>query len=137
MSASTTEDRIALQDLMLRYAAGIDDRDLALYRSCFCDDVEVVNFGTQTYHGVDAWLDYVWQALAKYSATQHLLGPQLASVEGDYADARSDVQALHYLKNNESERLILWGTYKSRMRRVDGEWKIVRHELLIRGSKLD
>ena len=28
-------DRIALQDVMLKYAAGVDERDFDLYASCF------------------------------------------------------------------------------------------------------
>ena len=34
-------DRIALQDVMLRYAAGVDERDFDLYSSCFIEDVEI------------------------------------------------------------------------------------------------
>ena len=32
-------DRQSLQDVMLRYAAGVDDRNFEIYRSCFADDV--------------------------------------------------------------------------------------------------
>lgn len=32
-------DRIALMDVMLKYAKGVDERDMALYRSVFADDV--------------------------------------------------------------------------------------------------
>ncbi len=38
-------DRIALMDVMLRYAKGVDQRDMALYASVFAEDVEVVGFG--------------------------------------------------------------------------------------------
>ena len=33
---------------MLRYAAGVDELDMDMYRSCFADDVEVVGFGADT-----------------------------------------------------------------------------------------
>ncbi len=133
---SDTADRIALQDVMLRYAAGVDERDLDLYRSCFADDVEVVGFGDATINGADAWRDYVANALEAYGATQHMLGPQLATVVGDHAQCRTDVQALHYLKEPEGSTLTLWATYKTNMQRMDGEWKIVRHELVPRGTKV-
>ena len=80
MPNSPAADRIELQDLMLNYAAGVDERDIERYRACFTQDVEVVNFGTQTYHSCDEWVSYVWSALEQYSATQHLLGPQLATI---------------------------------------------------------
>lgn len=130
-------DRIAVQDVMLRYAAGVDDRDMTLYRSCFADDVEVVGFGKQSYHGADAWAAYVDKALQAYGATQHMLAPVLATIDGDDAHARTDVQALHYLKDPQGSTLTLWATYRSRMRRIDGHWKIVRHELVSRGTKID
>lgn len=135
--ADIAKDRIALQDLMLRYAMAIDERDKALYVSCFSKDVEIVGFGSQSYRGIDAWLKYVWQALEQYQQTQHLLGPQWAEVIGDSAETRSDVQALHVLHKPEGQHLMLWGTYKSRMQRIDGVWKILRHELVVRATRQD
>ena len=131
-------DRIALQDVMLNYAAGVDDRNLEQYRACFSEDVEVIGFGSETFRGVETWVDYVWNALEKYSASQHMLGPQLAVIDGDTAHTRNDLQALHYFRPGaEHQRFILWATYITDMRRENGEWKIFRHELVTRGSQLD
>ena len=88
---SEASDRIAVQDVMLRYAAGVDERDFDLYRSCFADDVDVVGFGKETISGADAWLDYVRRALERYGATQHMLGPQLATLDGDTASVTREV----------------------------------------------
>ncbi len=129
-------DRIAVQDVMLRYAAGVDERDMDLYRSCFAEDVEVVGFGDQVVHGADAWVDYVEKALQAFGPTQHMLAPQLADINGDQASARTDVQALHYMKEPQGETLTLWATYKSDMRRTADGWKIVRHELVSRGTRI-
>jgi len=136
MSDQLTADRIALQDVMLKYAAGVDERDMDLYRSCFADDVEVLGFGDSTVNGADAWVEYVKTALKQYGPTQHMLGPQLATVDGDTAHARTDVQALHYMADAEDTTLTLWATYKSDMRRENGEWKIFRHRLVPRGTRL-
>lgn len=129
-------DRIALMDVMLKYTKGVDNRDLALYRSVFTDDVEVVGFGQNVYHGGDAWTAYVKEALMQYGPTQHMLGPQLATVNGDTAHCRTDVQALHYLKDKPDTTLTLWATYESDMKRVNGEWKIARHQLVARGTRI-
>ena len=137
MAQNLALDRIALQDVMLSYAAGVDERDFDLYRSCFADDVEVVGFGDETVHGAEAWLAYVKNALERFGPTQHMLGPQLATVDGDNAHCRTDVQALHYLKEPQGGILTLWATYKSDMRRIDGRWRIVRHELVSRGTKVE
>lgn len=129
-------DRIALMDVMLTYAKGVDERDLTLYRSVFADDVEVVGFGAQSYHGGDAWTAYVRQALLAYGPTQHMLGPQLATVDGDTAHCRTDVQALHYMKDKPDTTLTLWATYVTDMRRIGGAWKIQRHQLIARGTRV-
>ena len=136
MSSQMIADRIALQDVMLNYAAGVDDRDYDLYQSCFTDDVEVLDFGTETYSGKAEWLEYVWSALEKYSSSQHMLGPQLARIEGDLAFTRNDLQALHFFKEGENERFLLWATYLTDMRRIGHGWRIFRHRLVTRGSKL-
>lgn len=135
MSDQWAADRIALMDVMLKYAAGVDERDFDLYRSCFADDVEVVGFGPDTFHGGDAWLAYVKQALERFGPTQHMLGPQLATVDGDNAHCRTDVQAHHALKEAEGQWLTLWATYETDMQRIDGQWKIKKHRLVSRGTK--
>ena len=131
----SSADREALQTVMLNYAAAVDERDRARYASCFCDDVEVIGFGTGVYHGLDSWVEYVFGALEKYSASQHLLGPMLIELDGNVADTRSDFQATHFLKGDEPGPLVLWATYKTRMRREGKQWRICRHELEARGSK--
>jgi hypothetical protein len=64
-----------------------------------------------------------------------MLGPQLATVNGDRAHCRTDVQALHYLKDPAGQILVLWATYRSDMQRTANGWKIVRHELVARGTR--
>jgi len=128
-------DRIALQDVMLKYAAGVDERDFDLYASCFMENVEVVDFGEAPINGRDEWVKYVKGALDNYGPTQHMLGPQLATVDGDNAHCRTDVQALHYLKQPEGEILTLWATYETDMVRTNEGWKISRHRLVSRGIK--
>lgn len=138
MPKEELEDRIALQDLLPKYAAAVDDRNLTLYRSCFCEDVEVINFGTQTYQGLEDWIGYVWTALEKYSASQHMLGPPLITVEGDQARLRTDVQALHVYKDkSEATTATLWATYETDARRVDGTWKICKHRLIVKNTKVE
>ena len=141
MSDTELADRLALQDVMLNYAAGVDDRNLEQYRNCFADDMVALGFGTQTYEGKEAWIAYVWSALDKYSASQHMLGPQLATIDGDIARTRNDVQALHYFKPtaedpDDTRRFMLWATYVTDMRREADGWKIIRHELVTRGTDI-
>lgn len=131
---SDTDDRRQLQDVMLSYAAAVDDRDTARYRACFTDDVEIVGFGEATVTGADTWTASVESQLEAFSATQHLMSPQLATISGDTASGRTDVQALHVLKGGEGSMFTLWATYLTDFVRTGDGWKIARHELVIRGT---
>ncbi len=134
MSVENCAHRQALQDLLATYAAAVDERDRERYFHCFTDDVEVVGFGDQTHFGRSNWVEYVWTALGNYDSTQHLLGSQLATVDGKRASARTDVQALHVLAGSE-EKFTLWATYLSDMILTEHGWKICRHELVVRASQ--
>ena len=132
---SEADDRSQLQDVMLSYAAAVDDRDMARYRACFAEDAEIVGFGDETVTGADAWTASVESQLDAFSSTQHLMSPQLASITGDTASARTDVQALHVLKDGNGAMFTLWATYLTDFVRNDDGWKISRHELVIRGTQ--
>lgn len=130
-------DRLACQDVMASYARGVDERDFDMYRACFADDVKVVGFGDSEVNGADAWTEYVVGALDNFTKTQHMLGPQLATINGDTADCRTDVQAWHLMKEPANQTLTLWATYMSQMQRTDAGWKITRHELVSRATSTD
>lgn len=139
MSLELMSDRQALQDVMLNYAAAVDERDIERYRACFAEDVEIVGFGENAIVGRDKWVEHVWGELEKYPFTQHLLAPMFAEVNGDIAHTRSDVQALHGLPPAEQgspERFTLWATYHTTMYKKNGNWKIQRHELQVRGTSI-
>ena len=111
---SATDDRQRIQDLMLAYAAAVDDNDMAAYRDCFDDNVEIVGFGESVIHGADQWVASVSSQLDAFTATQHLLSPPLATVAGDRASARTDVQALHFLKTPAGGTFTLVGDLSDR-----------------------
>jgi len=132
---SEADDRRQLQDVMLSYAAAVDDRDMARYRACFADDVEIVGFGEAVVKGADTWTASVESQLEAFSATQHLMSPPLATVSDDAASARTDVQALHVLKDGDGAMFTLWATYLTNFIRTADGWKIARHELVIRATQ--
>jgi uncharacterized protein (TIGR02246 family) len=129
-------DRQAVADVMTRYAAAIDETDMTSFAELFLDDVEVVGFAGEPLSGAASWIGFVERTLDGFTATQHMLGPQLAEIDGDTANARTDLQAIHVLKQPKGEVFTLWGTYKTRMKKQpdSGAWKIARHELVVRGT---
>jgi 3-phenylpropionate/cinnamic acid dioxygenase small subunit len=128
-------DRFALQDVMASYARGVDERDFERYRTCFADSVEVLGFTPEPIVGADAWVAFAKKALEQYTATQHLLGLQLATIDGDRAHARTDVQAQHFLKEPKGETFTLWATYETDLVRNGERWQIAKHRLVRRGAQ--
>ena len=106
-----------------------------MYRDCFAENAEILGFGSDSVMGADAWTEEVKRKLGAFEATQHLLGPQIIDIQGDTAFTRTDVQAIHYLKDRPSETLTLWAVYLTNYRRIKSEWKIIRHELVRRGLR--
>jgi hypothetical protein len=107
---------------------------MAAYRDCFDDNVEIVGFGESVIHGADQWVASVSSQLEAFSGTQHLLSPPLATLRGDRASARTDVQALHFLKTPAGGTFTLWATYLTDFIQTQDTWKIARHELVVRGT---
>jgi hypothetical protein len=80
-------------------------------------------------------MDFVRKALAHYAATQHLLGPSRVELHGDTAELRTELQAQHFLREPGSGIFTLWGTYRSELARLNGSWKLQRHELITRSTQ--
>lgn len=128
-------DRRAAEDVIVRYAASVDERDFDTYRACFVPEVELHGFGAEVVHGIDAWMDFVHKALEPYEATQHMLGPPYAEIRGEEALLRADVQAQHFLRSPKGRIFTLWATYRSQLVRSNDAWLIARHELVTRATR--
>ena len=83
------KDRLAVQDVMLRYASTVDERDYEGYRALFTKDVGGVGMGANDMHSIDEYYPWWKEAIDKYANTQHMLSPTFAKVEEDKAYTRT------------------------------------------------
>ncbi len=124
-------DRSAVADTILAYAAGIDRRDWALYRSIFADLVE---FDFSSWSGLkatmpaDDWVAQVRDTLACFDATQHSLTNIIVRLDADIATTDVTVVARHSFGG---ELQLLGGFYVHRLVRQGALWKIVACRLVI------
>ena len=132
----TAAARMAVQDVIIQYAACIDERDFGSYRGCFADDCEFVGFGSEPIRGADAWVQFVQKTVEPFSATQHMLGPPQVRLAGEAASLRTDLQAQHFLREPRGRILTLWGTYRTDLVRTGGAWRMQRHELVVRATRM-
>ena len=136
------EDRFAIADVMSSYALALDTKDYSLLRSLFAVDVEVVmtfdsnspDGGEIKLTGIEAWTEFVEEALDGTRASQHLLGNPAISFNGEKAIVRTNLQATEYYKDANKPKTTLWGVYETHMVK-DKKWKITKHTITSIGSE--
>lgn len=130
-TGASAVDRLGAQDVIVRYAASIDERDFEALRTCFEPDVEIHGFGGEVLHGSDAGIAFVRKALAPFEATQHMLGPPSVELRRDEATLRTELQAQHFFREPRGQIFTLWGRYRSALVRSSDGWRMQRHALHI------
>jgi hypothetical protein len=136
------EDRFAIADVMSSYALALDTKDYPLLRSLFTVDVEVMmtfdsnspDGGEIQVTGIEAWIEFVEEALDGTRASQHLLGNPSIRFNGEKAIVRTNLQATEYYKDANKPKTTLWGVYETHMVK-DKKWKITKHTITSIGSE--
>jgi ketosteroid isomerase-like protein len=119
------EDRFEIQDLIVRYAQGVDRRDVALIASCFTDDAEASFAGVPSGIGGKAIAAFLGSMMPTGDAppTMHLFTNIVVVLDGDRADVRSN--AIVYGIRGEPEQVRLRGLgYNDSCVRTAAGWRI-------------
>jgi hypothetical protein len=86
-----------VKNVVLRYCRGVDRMDLGMVRSCYHPDAD--DHHGEFAGGVDEALGWVWEVLATYSSTVHLVANMLVEIDPDTpgsARCESYGMALHF-----------------------------------------
>ena len=130
----------ALRRLCLRYAAGVDGRDVVHFLGAFAPDAEVCVYEppgtgdrpdrTMKGHGE---IGLIVERISYYSKTTHVIGSCAFDLDGDGATGRVDCAAHHFLPSPQDDvDRTMHVRYEDRYRRNQrGEWKITRREVRI------
>src|ERR1700712_1193969 len=94
-SLETLQDERAIQNVCVRYATALDNRDWNLLRSCFTTDAVTVYEGIGDCTGYDAIEGLCRRVLGPLTRTQHLLGNFSIELDGDTATSHCYLQAQH------------------------------------------
>jgi hypothetical protein len=126
-------DRVALEELMNRYALGIDTRDWASLESVFLDGDIEADFTSmrvkEPYRGpARGWIGLLRDTIMGFDATQHFFANHLAEIDGDTANDIRYMQARHVLGG---AYYTIGGYYTGRMQRTAAGWRIARYKLHI------
>jgi uncharacterized protein (TIGR02246 family) len=124
------EDELAIQRVLVEYAARQDARDYAGYAALFAKNGEWVN-GKNAYKGRDAILKMLTDLYGPVPAgfvnndSYHISSNFQIDVDGDRATARS--RHLLVMRGPKGEPTpSLAGRYEDELIREDGQWKILK-----------
>lgn len=123
-------DRLAIADVLSRYARAIDRCDLPLLLGLWWP-------GAQCDYGggpIDAaaWSEATVAALRQMRRTQHFLGNMLIEVEGDRATAETYCRAWHEVDSPDGpQELEVGGRYLDRLEKRCGEWRLAHRRYVM------
>lgn len=81
-------DKLAIQEVLVRYAQALDERKPALFDDVFLKDAELDYRGAGGICGdPDAWQEWVHASMSRFDGWQHLLTNFVIKVAGDQATA--------------------------------------------------
>jgi 3-phenylpropionate/cinnamic acid dioxygenase small subunit len=125
----TTLDRAALadiEDVLVRYATGIDRRDWTALRSCFTDDCHADYGDTGEWHSGDEITEWMRVIHEQCGHTMHRLTNIVIEPDGlERATARSYVDAI-VMGPDDVNGAHAVGYYDDELVQTDGEWRIAR-----------
>lgn len=121
-------DHEAIRELWMRYARGVDGRDLDLVASCFLQDAAYE--GALGRGGVADALRTLAGAFTRYEHTQHLLDTQSIEVSGDRATSDTHAIAYHVLAGSGGrDQYTVAVRYRDDLVRGNDGWRIARRKV--------
>lgn len=128
-------DWLAVHELSLRYAEGIDRRDWELFAACFAPEVRI-DFSSFTHRPpptepltVAQWVAAVRSTIDGFPSTQHLIGNHRITL--DPADGGGPAQRGRYTAYIQAQHWVdpqrwylIGGYYDNDVVRIDGDWKL-------------
>ncbi len=131
LTIDTLLERARIESVLNRYACALDARDWSALGDVFTPDATAHFQGIGHYQGRDAIIAVIQSALSHCGSTQHLLGNVRIEVDGDRAQAKCYLQAVHAgLGEFAGATLIIWGEYRDRLVRLPEGWRIAHRELV-------
>lgn len=117
---SIWKDRVAINDVLARYADGVNRRDAELWGSAWDQDAKWVLFDPQPVCGRDAIVAAWRQAMTGFPFVVMFASQGSVSIDGDHAEGRS--YSSEVAETADGRKLRVYGTYADEYRKRDGAW---------------
>ena len=128
-------DKLAIQEIAVRYAAGADQRRWDLWEQIFTDPIELfMSPRSQETRRISRakWVELEKSIVESYAATQHALSNFMIDIDGDKAICQVNVQARHFVKDTQSHDG--YGYYSFHMIRTAEGWKINKYGITLKAQ---
>jgi len=125
MPPDVDHDRTAIHEVLLRYARGVDARDLAVVGSCFAP--HAAYRGTLASGTIADALAALPAAMARYEATRHTITRHDADVAGDTARSTAECTARHWMASGGCRVVAV--RYRDQLARGPQGWRITRRDV--------
>ena len=129
MSAPDFSDWLAICELKARYCRCLDTKDWAGYAAVYAEDavLDTTGSGGARVEGREALVAYVRSSISDETTTTHHVHQPEVAIDGDQATAIWAMQDRNVWPNG--RKLLGFGHYHERYRRVGGEWRITESRL--------
>lgn len=126
----TLADKMALQELCMKYSRAVDRRDFDLLRSLYAEDSTDEHGGMFAGSGGD-FVDYVSRTVTQFESTAHYVVNMLFAVDGDRAEG--EVYKVNYHRTRPPERMeIITGSRShDRYAKRNGVWKFTYRGIVL------
>jgi 3-phenylpropionate/cinnamic acid dioxygenase small subunit len=122
-------DRLAVEDVLTRYAFALDRRDWDLLETCFVSDAVLVYEPLPEFSGF-ATLRAAMQFGLEGTVTQHLITNIRITVDGDQAESWCYGHATHRRDDVDGGNLfVTGGAYEDSLTRAADGWRIARRHV--------
>lgn len=117
---SDAADRVAINDVLARYADGVNQRDAALWATSWDQDASWYLFGPDSVHGREAIVAAWNEAMAGFPFVVMMVSQGAVTIDGDRATGRS--YSSEIARTADGKRLRVHGVYEDEYRKRDGVW---------------
>jgi uncharacterized protein (TIGR02246 family) len=128
---SIVEDRLAINDLFVRYTTALDAGDVETIVGCFTEDGSLESPTVGTYSGRLAIREFALR-FARFrehgSQLRHVISNLAVKLDGDRATATCYL--LNIITRNGKSELLAPGRYECQLQKIDGQW-LFEHRLVI------
>jgi uncharacterized protein (TIGR02246 family) len=127
MPSPSIEDRLAINDLFVRYTCALDAGDAETVIDCFTEDGTLVSPAVGEHTGraaITAFAHRFARFQASGSQLRHVISNLMTTVSGERAQATCYLTV--FLTKDGASRLLAPGRYECELRKTGGQWRFQR-----------